>query len=264
MTLAVSLEQVQVQRGVKTLLQVDHWAVDQGQAVALIGVNGAGKTTLLKTCCGLIKPDRGRVMLNRVDWATLSPWQRSKQRRCLGYVPQRTEFAAELPLTVTEVVTMGRVAIKGLGRRLRHEDHNRVSHWIDRLGLDKQARQTFRSLSGGEQQKVLIARAMAREPDILMLDEPCANLDIGWKSRITSLIESLHQETQITLIMVCHEMSLIPACCHEVLLLDQGRAIVQGPLEEVLQSPLMERVYGCHLERVVVDGRHYVVGGQAL
>ena len=264
MSTAVSLEQVRVRRGSKTLLDVDQWSVARGQAVALIGVNGAGKTTLLKTCCGLIKPDRGCVLLNRIDWASLTPWQRSIQRRRLGYVPQRAEFAAELPLTVTEVVTMGRVAIKGLGRRLRNEDHDRVLHWIERLGLIPQARQTFRSLSGGEQQKVMIARAMVQEPDILMLDEPCANLDIGWKSRITSLIESLHRETQITLIMVCHEMSLIPACCHEVLLLDQGRAVAQGPLEQVLHAPVMERVYGCRLERVAVNGRHYVVGGQVV
>ena len=260
MSQAICVEQLLIRRGGKTLLHIDHWAVEQGHAIALIGANGAGKTTLLKACCGLIKPQAGRVGIEQTDWAKLSPWRRSLQRRLLGYVPQRTEFTTELPLTVTEVVTMGRVAVKGLGRRLKRQDRDWVRSWIDHLGLSAQANQTFRSLSGGEQQKVLFARAMVQKPRILMLDEPCANLDIGWKSRITALIETLHKETQITLVMVCHEMSLIPACCHEVLLLDQGRAVVQGSLEEILQSPVMEQIYGCRLEGVTIQGRCCVVG----
>ncbi len=264
MSQAIGVEQLMIRRGGKTLLHIGHWAVEQGHAIALIGANGAGKTTLLKTCCGLIKPQTGHVVIEQTDWTKLSPWQRSIKRRCLGYVPQRAEFTAELPLTVTEVVTMGRVAVKGLGRRLQRLDRDWVRYWIDHLGLSAQANQTFRSLSGGEQQKVLMARAMVQQPRILMLDEPCSNLDIGWKSRITDLIETLHKETQITLVMVCHEMSLIPACCHEVLLLDQGRAVAQGPLEEVLRSPAMERIYGCRLEGVTIQGRCCVVGATSV
>lgn len=264
MSPAIGAEELLIRRGGKTLLHLDHWAVQQGRAVALIGANGAGKTTLLKACCGLIKPQAGRVLIEQTDWAELLPWQRSIQRRLLGYVPQRTEFTTELPLTVTEVVTMGRTAVKDLGRRLKKEDHALVRDWINHLGLTAQARQTFRSLSGGEQQKVMIARAMVQQPRILMLDEPCANLDIGWKSRITSLIETLHQKTQITLVMVCHEMSLIPVCCQEVLLLDQGRAVAQGPLQEVLQSPVMEQIYGCRIESVTVQGRCCIVGAALL
>ncbi|MBC8218578.1 MAG: ABC transporter ATP-binding protein [Planctomycetes bacterium] len=255
----LSLSDVEVRWSGRAILAVDDMQIRQGEFVGVIGTNGAGKTTLLKVCCGLIKPSRGAAKLDGRDFAGLSAWRKANLRRHIGYIPQAAEYNADLPFTLRELVAMGRTSVKGLLSRLSKEDYDIVDNWIQKLGLSQQRTQTFRSLSGGEQQKGLIARAMAQEPEILMLDEPCSNLDFNWKYQITEIIEQLHRQTEVTVLMVSHETSQLPSACRRVVLLHEGHILADGDIEQVLDSELLERAYRCRIEMLKIAGRRYTV-----
>jgi ABC-type cobalamin/Fe3+-siderophores transport system ATPase subunit len=233
--------------------------IRQGEFVGIIGTNGAGKTTLLKVCCGLIKPTYGTVKLEGRDLAGLNAWSKANVRKHIGYIPQATEYNAELPFTLRELVAMGRTSVKALLSPLNKADYKIVDDWIDRLALSDRRSQTFRSLSGGEQQKALIARAMAQDPEILMLDEPCSNLDFNWKYQITEIIEQLHQESKITILMVSHETSLLPEDCKRAILLHEGNILADGDIEDVLEPGRLEKAYQCRMDILKLGKRKYTV-----
>lgn len=258
-TSGLYLSKTKIKRGGRIILNIDNLQIPSGAFAGVIGVNGAGKTTLIKVCCGLIKPNQGTVKFDDIDLAALSSWSKSNLRKRIGYIPQATEYNAELPLTLREVVAMGRVSIKPLLSPLNKEDYEHTDYWINKLGLTGQRNQTFRSLSGGEQQKVLIARAMVQEPAILMLDEPGSNLDFNWKYQITSIIDQLYQQTHITILMVSHETDLLPPSCNRIVLLHKGQILADDTAERVFASDAIERAYQCRIKTVDVGGRKYIV-----
>jgi len=253
------LSKTKVKHGRRVILNIDNLQIPSGAFVGVIGVNGAGKTTLIKVCCGLIKPNQGTIKFDGIDLATLSSWSKCNLRKRIGYIPQATEYNAELPLTLREVVAMGRISVKPLLSWLSKEDYEHTDYWINKLGLTGQRNQTFRSLSGGEQQKVLIARAMVQDPAILMLDEPGSNLDFNWKYQITSIIDQLYQQTHITVLMVSHETDLLPPSCSRIVLLHEGKILADDTAEKVFTSGALERAYQCRIETVDVSGRKYII-----
>jgi iron complex transport system ATP-binding protein len=255
----LSLSNVEVRWKGRSILAIRDMQIRQGEFVGIIGTNGAGKTTLLKVCCGLIRPNRGMVKLDGRDLATLNAWRKANVRKHIGYIPQAAEYNAELPFTLRELVAMGRTSVKPLLRPLNKEDEEIVDNWIERLALTDHRSQTFRSLSGGEQQKALIARAMAQDPEILMLDEPCSNLDFNWKYQITEIIEQLHSESKITIMMVSHETSLLPAGCKRAVLLHEGGILTEGDIEKVLEPDVLEKAYRCRMDVLKLAGRRYTV-----
>jgi len=253
------LSDIKIKRSGRIILNIDNLQIASGQFVGVIGTNGAGKTTFLKVCCGLIKPNQGTIKFDDADLVTLSSWSKTNLRKRIGYIPQATEYNAELPFTLREVVAMGRTSVKPLFSRLNREDFEYVDYWIDRLGLAELRNQTFRSLSGGEQQKVLIARAMTQEPAILMLDEPCSNLDFNWKYQITNIIDELYQQTNITVLMISHETNLLPSSANRIILLHEGKILVDGTSEDVFKSDAIEKAYQCRIETLDIDGRKYTI-----
>ena len=253
------LYDVEVRWNHRSILTVKDMQVREGEFVGIIGTNGAGKSTLLKVCCGLIKPNQGIVELDGRNLAGLSAWSKANFRKRIGYIPQAAEYNAELPFTLRELVAMGRTSVKSLFSRLNKEDYEIVDSWIERLGLSDRRHQTFRSLSGGEQQKALIARAMAQNPEILMLDEPCSNLDFNWKYQITEIIEQLHRDSGITIMMVSHETSLLPAGCKRAVLLNKGNILADGDIRQVLDPGILEKAYNCRIEMLNLAGRRYTV-----
>lgn len=257
------LSDIEIKRSGRSILKIDNLRISAGQFIGVIGTNGAGKTTLLKLCCGLIKPSRGMVKLDDIDLARLGNWAKSNLRKRIGYIPQTTEYNAELPFTLREVVAMGRTSVKPLIARLNGEDYEYIDYWIDMLGLADRRNQTFRSLSGGEQQKVLIARAMTQKPAILMLDEPCSNLDFKWKYQITNIIDELYQQTNMTVLMISHETNLLPSSTNRVVLLHEGKVLIDGSSEDVLKSEAIEKAYGCRVETLDIDGRKYTISKAA-
>jgi len=174
-------------------------------------------------------------------------------------VPQILPARAEMPLTVREVVAIGRTGIAGMLRPLRRDDWRIVDAWIERLALTPLARRGFGQISGGEQRKTLIARAMVQQPELLLLDEPTANLDLGWRERMVGLIGELYRTTGLTVVLVCHELEVLPNSCGRVVVLDRGRVLDDGPPEDVLVTARIETLYGPGLGVVRRAGRWVVV-----
>jgi len=256
--IAFTLTDVAVRRSGRCILDIPHLAVEPGQFINLIGPNGAGKTTLLNVCCGLLRPDRGSVVFDGVCVNTLSGWGRTRLRKRIGYVPQRAEYNAELPFTVREVAVMGRAARKPLGVPLNRDDYAVAEGWLDRLGVGDRIHQTFSSLSGGQQQKALIARAMAQEPHLLILDEPVASCDMGWTFQIIEIVTNLARQGGLTVILVSHEIQSLPLTSDRTILLDGGRIVADGPTRQVLTSPELTSVYGCGVSIVQTDAAECV------
>lgn len=225
---SVTLSNVLVKRRFTTILEIDQLVIPCGQFVGLIGPNGAGKTTLLKLCCGLIKPDKGKVFL---------------KDKHIGYIPQQTEYNAHLPFTLREIVAMGRNALKPLARRLDKADYEKVDSWISKMGLYERRQQSFRSLSGGQQQKTLIARAMVAEPDFVLMDEPGANLDPAWKRQLKDILNRLFEENAMSILLISHELDLIPESCQRLILLNEGRVAADGLPAEILGMSSVRQIF---------------------
>ncbi|MGE5293689.1 MAG: metal ABC transporter ATP-binding protein [Solirubrobacterales bacterium] len=257
---SLTLLEVRVCGPGRTILQINRLEIPRGDFVGIIGTNGAGKTTLLKVCAGLIRPDSGSVTLDGNDLTRLGEWRKCELRKHIGYIPQAAEYNADLPFTVREVVSMGRTSVRPLLARLNAQDSATVDRWIDAMGLSARRDQTFRSLSGGEQQKVLIARAMAQDLRVLMLDEPCASLDFRWKHQISEIVERLHRETGVTVLMVSHDTSVLPPTCRRVVLLADGCLLGDGAPETILAPEMLSQAYRGDLMSTMIDGRRHILG----
>jgi ABC-type Mn2+/Zn2+ transport system ATPase subunit len=209
--------------------------VPRGSFTALIGPNGAGKSTVLRLLLGLLRPDRGEVSVlgERPGKAGLS----------IGYVPQRIRLPSGFPLSVAEVVLMGRYGRLGLGKRPRREDHTKANDALDRVGMAHFRKRRFAELSGGQQQRVLIARSLAGEPRLLLLDEPTAGLDPAAQARFYTLVCDLQRAADLTLLCASHDLGVVSAHADRVILLDRS-VLAQGSPAEVLGSHAVDRSYG--------------------
>jgi len=252
----VEIRALDVRLGGRDILRVDHLAIRSSEVVVILGPNGAGKSTLVKCLLGFVRPISGEI---RVLGQSLTPRAGvsvSLLRRRIGYVPQVLAAHSETPLTVREVVAIGRTGIAGLFRRLTRQDWDIIDTWLERLGLAGLSRCAYAGLSGGEQRKTLIAKAMVQEPEILLLDEPTANLDLFWREQIVESLQRLYDETGLTIVLVCHELEVIPPCSRRLLVLRAGEIIADGRPEKVLTSQLVEALYGSRLRLVEAGGRY--------
>jgi len=206
--------------------------IESGEFVAIIGPNGAGKTTLLETINGLLPHTRGQVQVLGRDVARFGPQLRSH----IGYVPQEFQFDETTPVLVRDVVLMGRYGRIGLFRRPTAEDYAQVQEALELLGLAELAERPLGKLSGGQQQKVLLARALAKEPKILLLDEPFSHLDCAARAGVAELIARWHRERSLTVLIVLHDLEAIPRSCHRVVLLNGGRILHDGARERVVRA----------------------------
>ncbi|NQT83109.1 metal ABC transporter ATP-binding protein [bacterium] len=260
---AIELEGISVTRARRRILHIPELRVPSGSFLGVVGPNGAGKTTLLRACASLTLPDAGHVSVFGRDPRQASAWERSSIRRLIGYVPQTIEYMRDLPFAARDIVSMGLFGRKGFFKKLDAEDHRKITSWIDRLGLRALSENTYRSLSGGEQRKVLIARAMVQEPKLLLLDEPAANLDLDWKEQLVQFIARLFKDFDLTVVMVSHETWQLPASCERVALMKGGRIVSVGPKGEALSSAALSRLYDCRVETVIRGGRFHALSAGA-
>ena len=210
---------------------------EPGALTMIIGPNGAGKSTLLELAAGVRSPERGRVLLGEralTDWGALS------LARELAVVFQRE--VVPFPFTVRELVTLGRYPRSSSGLSWRRADHDRVDALLSRFDLGSLAERPFDALSGGEQRRVVIARAMAQEPRVLLLDEPTAALDPRHQIAIMEHLAEL-ASGGMSVGMVAHDLNLVAQFADRVLLLEAGRVYAEGPPSEVLRHDVLEAVF---------------------
>lgn len=241
---AVIIENAIIRRGGRIILNIESLNLSAGSFTAFIGRNGAGKTTLLKIISALSLPDSGRVRILDEEITSIPRWRLPLIRRKIAYVPQSILFNSNVPLTSREIVEMGVSGIVGMFKRPGLKEKNSVSKWIERLGLENVQRQTFYSLSGGERQKVLLAKAMVQNPQILLLDEPTANLDPDWKERLTAIVDDIYKESGITVLIVSHETEYIPSSCAETAIMKEGEIILRTDTKNALSPANFSRIYG--------------------
>ncbi|HEU0304624.1 MAG TPA: metal ABC transporter ATP-binding protein [Gaiellaceae bacterium] len=197
-------------------------AVEQGEFVAVAGPNGGGKTTLLRVLLGLEQPQRGSARLFG------EPASRFRQRFRVGYLAQRAELGIESPVTVREVVAAGRVARHGPFGGLRDRDRALVESSIERVGLAERASSPVARLSGGQRQRALMAKALAGEPDLLVLDEPTAGVDVDAQESLAAFLAELHAELDTSILYVSHEFGAVEHFV-ERLVLVRGGIVFDGP-----------------------------------
>jgi len=206
--------------------------VHRGDFIALVGPNGCGKSTILKGMAGILEPIRGsiRSVLN------------GRPVR-FGYVPQRETIEMVFPLTAFQVALMGTYGRVGPGRPVTHAERERVHGCLDDVGLGDLQGKPFPALSGGQRQGVLIARALAAEPDILLLDEPLSGIDLRAAQVIMDLIERLHRERHLTMVMVSHHLKVLREheMVREVVWVHEGK-LQRGPATAMLAPDMVFRM----------------------
>jgi len=260
----IELSAAGVRLGSRMVLDGLSLRVDEGEMVGVIGPNGAGKTTLLRALLGLCRVCEGRIRVLGQDPSALGGARLARFRLKVGYVPQLERGAGGVPLTVREVVEISRAGHAGLLRGLGARDREAVDLWLERMGLSALADVPYACLSGGQQRKVQLARALCQEPRLLLLDEPASNLDLAWQEALVRTVERVHRTDGLALLLVTHEVSLLPASCRRVVVLQGGRLHADGPPEEVLVPEVLSQVYGTAVEVERRGGRYRVHPASAL
>ncbi|POX63004.1 ABC transporter ATP-binding protein [Streptomyces sp. Ru62] len=244
----LDIDQVTIEAAGTRLVDRIRLAVDSGTFVGLVGPNGSGKSTLLRTVYRALRPTAGTVRLDGDDLHALDP---RAAARALAALPQ--ESSAEFDFTVAEVVAMGRLPHRG---RTAASDREICARAMDRTGVAHLADRGFSGLSGGEKQRVLIARALAQQPRVLVLDEPTNHLDIAHQLDVLSLV----RDSGLTVLAALHDLNLAAAHCDVLYVIDEGRIVAAGPPHEVLRPALLAEVFGVRAHPV----RHPVTGAVQL
>jgi zinc/manganese transport system ATP-binding protein len=250
----LSVEGLDVRLGGRDVLSEVTFAIRAGEFTGLIGSNGAGKTTLLKAVLGLHAPSRGSVRI--------AGRPRSRRNPLIGYVPQRYVLDADMPLRARDVVGLGLDGHRLGISRLSRERAQRIDEMLAAVDAHRFADSRVGNLSGGEQQRVLIAHALISRPRLLLLDEPLANLDLRSGHEIVALLARIAPEQGIAVLISAHEMNPLLGVMDRIIYLAGGRA-ASGTTAEVVRGDVLSRLYGYHVDVLRVHGRVLVVSGAA-
>ncbi len=223
-----------------------------GEVLAILGPNGAGKTTLLHTLLGILKAQSGQIWLQGRALSACSPGQIS---RVVALVPQFEHVAFEY--SVEEYVLMGRAPHLGMLDLPAEEDRRLAAEALDQLGLPALRGRSMLELSGGERQMVVLARALAQQARLLLMDEPLAHLDLSNKGRILAVIRQL-SEAGVAVVFTTHEPDMVQGVAHRALLMREGRVVASGRTETVMTSEALSQTYGVPIRVLTVDGTSLV------
>ncbi len=213
-----------------------------GECVGVIGPNGAGKTTLLQAVNGMAPLASGTVSVLGGDPHHSREGHRLRAR--IGYVAQAQEADPRMPMTVYESVAAGRLGRLGWFGRMGRADHDIVRGALEWAGLARLADRPLGRLSGGELQRTAIARALAQEPELLLLDEPTASIDPAAERELLRLLDELPKRTGAAMIYVTHDLATLPECCARLVLMRRGRVWRSGPRAAMLDHGLLQELYG--------------------
>jgi iron complex transport system ATP-binding protein len=212
--------------------------VARGSLTGLLGPNGCGKTTLLKLLAGVLTPNAGQISL---DGQPMTGLTRREVARRVAVVPQETHPAFDY--TVMEMVLMGRHPHLGAFQLEGPADIGIAHEALAATGTDHLAHRSYVTLSGGEKQRVVIASALAQSPDVLLLDEPTASLDLGYRLEVESLLSRLNRERSVTMVLATHDLNLAAALCDSLVTLREGRVLAHGATRDVLTAAMVQRLY---------------------
>ena len=246
---ALAFQSVSVFYGNTPALEDISFQLDRGAQVAVVGPNGAGKSTLFNIIAGITKPDQGDVHIYGSG---------PDGHICVGYVPQRNRIDWRFPVTVSDVVMMGRIGQIGLFRWPRRGDWARVESALEQVGMADFAKRQIGELSGGQQQRVFLARALAQEAELLMLDEPLTGLDMPSQQAILGILDELG-ERGITTLIATHDLSSAAAQFSTMMLINR-RLIAYGPPQEVLTHEALTEAFGAHFHLVRDEEGEVILG----
>jgi zinc/manganese transport system ATP-binding protein len=253
------LDGITVRLSGREVLSDVSFTIRPGEFTGLIGPNGAGKTTILRVILGLLPPSAGTITVAGQPGGTR---RHRRGESLIGYVPQKLLIEPDMPLRVRDVVALGidgnrlGVPLPSRGRR------ELVAETLRAVGADGYADARVGELSGGEQQRVMIAHALISRPRLLLLDEPLANLDIRSAQGIVGVLDRLAREQQIAVLISAHDMNPLAPVMDRIVYVAAGRAAV-GRADEVLRTDVLSQLYGQHVDVLHVHGRVVIVAGES-
>jgi ABC-type Mn2+/Zn2+ transport system ATPase subunit len=231
--------------------------IAEGEFIGVIGPNGSGKTTLCRAILGLMPPFSGGLQIFDCACQEL----RCHHRARIGYLPQKEALDRHFPITVLEAVMMGRYGALGLFRRPSKQDRDIAMQALENVGMQDYRDAALGNLSGGQQQRVFIARALAQQPQVLLLDEPTTGIDITTQASVLDLVQRLHRDLGLTVLLVTHDINMIRERVDRLVLL-KTRLAAAGPPEAVLRPDILREVYGKDLvitekDLIIVEDYHH-------
>ncbi|MDQ0339536.1 iron complex transport system ATP-binding protein [Caldalkalibacillus uzonensis] len=256
--IVIDVQQVYWRRNGRTILDNILWQVKKGEHWAIVGLNGSGKTSLLNLICAYEWPSQGEI---HVLGRRLGKVDINRLRQSIGWVsPALAErYRAYDHMPAEDIVLSGKFASIGLWQQVELDDVEQARYYLSLFQVEHKARQPFGSLSSGEQQKVLLARAWMAEPALIILDEPCSGLDLRAREGLLSSLDQLAaKENGPTLLYVTHHIEEIMPCFSHVLLLKEGRVVAAGEKEEVLTPPLLAETFDLAVDVAWKQGRAWI------
>lgn len=225
--------------------------VSQGDVLGILGINGAGKTTFIKCINNIFSPDFGTVKINGKDISSMTP---KEIAQLIAYVPQYN--GTFFYINVLDTVMMGRLPYAG--RSYSKKDRDIVYNILEKMNLEKFAFRSISEMSGGERQRVFIARALAQQPKIIILDEPTSSLDLHNQLFILKIIEDLAKRDNLTIIMIIHDLNLASMFCSKLVMLKEGKIFAQGNSVDVLTEENISKVYKVSSKISIEDGYKHI------
>jgi ABC-type Mn2+/Zn2+ transport system ATPase subunit len=218
MTSAISVSNLYLKKNNHDILKNINIDIAEEECIAITGHNGAGKTTLLKTINNLIPVKKGTIKIFNEPF-------NNKIKKDIGYIPQTNYFDTFLPISVKEAISIGIYAKNGIFKKLTKEDNDHIIEIAKKLKIENLLNKPIGQLSGGQTQKVSIARVIAQDAKIILMDEPLTNLDKSSQKDILNIIDTLHKERKLTMIIVTHNLEQTPDCCNKIITMDNGEIV---------------------------------------
>ena len=253
----ISIENVSFSYGLseENLFNEINLNIEKGKFIGILGPNGCGKSTLLKVILKYLHPRQGII---KIDNKELKEYSQSELAEILSFVPQKSSLT--MPLTVEDVVYMGRVTyIKNKWIGFDREDREKVEKIMQMLKIDQFKNRVIFSLSGGEFQRVLLARALVQNTNIMLLDEPTSALDMNYALEIMKLTSYFVKNESLTAVMVLHDLNLASMYCDSIILLKEGKIAYEGTPKELFRPEILEEIYGFNCEVIENNGFSYVI-----
>ena len=241
--------------GEENLLDKINLNIEKGKFIGILGPNGCGKSTLLKVILKYLNPKEGIIKIENKE---LKEYTQSELAEILSFVPQKSSLT--MPLTVEDVVYMGRVPyMKNKWTGFDREDREKVEKIMQMLKIDKFRNRVIFSLSGGEFQRVLLARALVQNTNTMLLDEPTSALDMNYALEIMKLTSYFVKNENLTAVMVLHDLNLASMYCDSIILLKEGKIAYEGTPKELFKPEILEEIYGFNCEVIENNGFSYVI-----